>query len=150
MEDAVNSITSVNTVLVGVVISLYFNSSNVTSSDNRSIEMKAVIATVISILLLMGAPFAFAQSGGLLSKHSQADYQSGLKHGVIDGKDNCIDRCHWYVLELGHGFAPQSKEFSMGYVRGFCSVSPKSSSDADQASWDCAKGPTSASWVSDK
>jgi hypothetical protein len=36
----------------------------------------------------MGAPFAFAQSGAPLSKHLQADYQSGLKHGVIDGKDS--------------------------------------------------------------
>ena len=73
--------------------------------------MKAVMAAVISILLLMGTPFAFAQSGGLLSEHSQANYQSGLKHGVIDGKDNCIDRCHWYVLEPGHGFAHLTWQF---------------------------------------
>ena len=29
------------------------------------------MTSVISIVLLMGAPFAFAQSGGLLSKHPQ-------------------------------------------------------------------------------
>ena len=99
--------------------------------------MKAVLSAVI------GAQSVYAQS-------SQADYLQGYIRGAMDTKDTCTDVCHWYVLELGHGFAHQSKEFSMGYVRGFCSVSPDTSSDADQASWDCAKGPTSASWVSEK
>ena len=134
MEYKVNSITSVNSMLVGVVISLYFNRSNVTSSYNRPIEMKAVLAAV------MGAQSAFAQS-------SQADYLQGYIRGTMDTKDICTDVCHWYVLELGHGFAHQSKEFSMGFVRGFCSVSSGTSSDDDSASWDCNEGPSSASWV---
>jgi hypothetical protein len=64
--------------------------------------MKAVLTAVISIVLLMGAPFAFAQSGGLLSKHPQADYQSGYRHGLTDGKNSCIhpgadqDKCYEY------------------------------------------------------
>ena len=66
---------------------------------------------MISIVLFMGAPFAFAQSGGLLSKHPQAYYQSGFKHGVIDGKDSCKhpDGCHWYVLQPGKGFYQSDK-----------------------------------------
>ena len=149
MKYAVNSITSVNTMYLGVVNRFAYSTVvMLPCSYNRPIEMKAVMAAVISILLLMGTPFAFAQSGGLLSEHSQANYQSGLKHGVIDGKDNCIDRCHWYVLEPGHGFAHLTWQFVQGYVKGFCSVSPGSSSDDDQASWDCARGPESASWVS--
>jgi hypothetical protein len=104
---------------------------------------------VISIVLSMGAPFAFAQSGAPLSKHPQADYQSGFKHGLIDEKDSCQhpDGCHWYVLQPGKGFAHHSWDFVKGYVMGFCSVSHGTSSDADQATWDCNKGPESASWV---
>ena len=106
--------------------------------------MKAVMTAVITILLLMGAPFAFAQSGA-----PQADYQSGFNHGLIDGKDSCQhpDGCHWYVLQPGKGFAHHTWEFVKGYVMGFCSFSPGTSSDDDQATWDCAKGPESASWV---
>ncbi len=63
--------------------------------------MKAVLAAV------MGAPSTFAQS-------SQADYLQGYIRGAMDTKDISTDVCHWYVLELGHGFAHQSKEFSMG------------------------------------
>jgi hypothetical protein len=101
---------------------------------------------------VMGAPSACAQSGYRLSKHPQADCQSGLKQGVIDCKDSCTEGCHWYVLQPGHGFDHQIKEFAMGYVRGFCSVvgNEHVGSDADQASWDCNKGPTSASWAGKK
>ena len=62
--------------------------------------MKAVLAAV------MGAPSTFAQS-------SQADYLQGYsrRNGY---KRHLTDVCHWYVLQLGHGFAHQSKEFSMG------------------------------------
>jgi hypothetical protein len=31
-------------------------------------------------------PSAFAQAGAPLSKHPQADYQSGFEHGVCDAK----------------------------------------------------------------
>ena len=51
MEYAENSITSVNTMYIGVVNRFaYFNRSNVTGSYNRPIEMKAVLAAVISIV----------------------------------------------------------------------------------------------------
>ncbi|MGA9842988.1 MAG: hypothetical protein WBQ25_11790 [Nitrososphaeraceae archaeon] len=43
---------------------------------------------------------------------------------------------------------PASRYEVKGYVNGFCSISPNTSSHDDRASWDCAKGPTSASWVS--
>ncbi len=68
--------------------------------------------------------------------------------GYIQGAtDARADLTQWYILKPGQGFAHQTREFAMGYVRGFCSISPETSSDAVQASWDCAKGPTSASWV---
>ncbi len=88
MKYAVNSITSVNTMYLGVVNRFAYISTVVMlpASYNRPIEMKAVMAAVISILLLMG-PFAFMEVYYL---STQANYQSGLKHGVIDGKDSCI------------------------------------------------------------
>ena len=49
-----------------------------------------MMTSVISIVLLMGAPFAFAQSGGLLSKHPQ-----------------------------DKGFAFRTKEFTRGYIIGW-------------------------------
>ena len=106
MEDAVNSITSVNTMLVGVVISIYFNRSNVTSSYNRSIE--------------------------------QSDFTVGYIHGATDAHQP--DTIQWYILEPGKGFAHHSWDFVKGYVYGFCSVSPGTSSDSDKASWDCSSG----------
>ena len=60
------------------------------------------------------------------------------------------DGCHWYILGPGKGFAFHSWDFVRGYVTGFCKASPGTSSDADQASWDCDKGPDSASWVDEK
>ena len=51
--------------------------------------------------------------------------------------------------ETGKGFAFHSQEFVKGYVDGFCSVSPNTSSDSDKAMWDCARGPSSAGWVGD-
>ena len=100
--------------------------------------MKAVLAAV------MGAQSAFAYS-------PKADYLQGYIHGAMDGKDSCthIDGCHWYVLEPGKGFEFQSKRFVEGYVKGFCSSSPGTSSDADEATFSCPEGPSSASWVSD-
>ena len=102
--------------------------------------MKIVISAVAVLVLMIGTQSAFAIS----------DYQSGFNHGVIDGKDSCPhpDGCHWYILQPGKGFADHTWKFVQGYVTGFCSVSPGTSSDADQATWDCAKGPESASWVS--
>lgn len=41
-------------------------------------------------------------------------------------------------------------DFIAGYVDGFCSIAASHlSSDADQATWDCARGSDSASWVRD-
>ena len=107
--------------------------------------MKITVISVVAIAVLvatLGATSAFAISA----------YQSGLSHGVTDGKDSCLhpSGCHWYILDPGKGFAFHSKEFDSGYVDGFCSIDPKASSDADQASFDCDKGPSSASWVSEK
>ncbi len=102
--------------------------------------MKTIIAAVISIVLLMGAPSVFALS----------EYQSGFEHGVIDWKDKCSgpNGCHWYILEPGHGFKFLSWEFIKGYVNGWCSIpaNNQSGSDADEGSFDCIEGPNSASW----
>jgi hypothetical protein len=46
-------------------------------------------------------------------------------------------RSHWYILELGKGFAFHSKEFNQGYIDGFGSVDPSISSNADEATLDC-------------
>ena len=87
-----------------------------------------------------------AQSAFALSQHQQTAYRSGFTYGVVDGKAGCLGRCHWYILQLGKGFAFHSREFINGYINGFCSVSPYASIDYDEAGWDCAKGPSSANW----
>src|SRR5262249_3662407 len=55
----------------------------------------------------------------------------------------------WYILQPGNGFAFHTKQFVEDYIRGFCSINPQESSDAEQASWDCAQGPASGAWIAD-
>ncbi len=50
-----------------------------------------------------------------------------------------------YILEPGHGFQYQLNDTIKGYVNGFCSVSG-GRTDSDYASFECAKGPDSASF----
>jgi hypothetical protein len=112
--------------------------------------MKTIIAAVISIAFFMGASVFLMEKQQ--SVFAISAYESGFNHGVSDGKDSCshLDGCHWYVLESGKGFAFHSWDFVRGYVTGFCRASPGTSSDADQASWDCDKGPDSALWMDEK
>lgn len=94
---------------------------------------------------------------GVQSTFALTEFQSGYKHGLTDGKHSCIrpgadqDKCykyHDYVSQPGKGFINQTEEFAKGYVTGWCSVNPPGSgSDADEAEWDCAKGPSSAGYL---
>lgn len=104
----------------------------------RAYQTPSLFFATIAVLVLLtaiGAPSAFALTA----------YQSGFQHGASDGKLAGVD---WYILQPGKGFQYHTWKFVQGYVIGFCSVNPGTSSDADQATWDCAKGPESASWVS--
>jgi len=95
-----------------------------------------IVPVVISIALLIGAPpLAYAQT-------------AGFQHGVHDAQTSDIGQ--WYILQPGQGFAFHTKQIVEDYIRGFCAISPNTSSDAEQASLDCAQGPTSASWMSEK
>jgi hypothetical protein len=111
--------------------------------------MNIIVFAVISLVLLIGALLGLLTSSDVFAISA---YESGFNHGVIDGKDSCShpDGCHWYILRPGKGFTFHSWDFVRGYVTGFCIASPGTSSDADQASWDCDKGPDSASWVNEK
>ena len=86
--------------------------------------MKMLLGALAVLVLMIGAPFAFAQSPH--SKHPQADYLLGYTHGAMDGKNNpwCLpaSECHWYVLQPGKGFKFETKEFIIGYVKGYCSI----------------------------
>ena len=113
--------------------------------------MKTIIAVVISIVFLMGAPVF------LMEKQQSAfaifPYQAGFQHGVNDGKDSCTHQdtpngCHWYILEPGNGFKYHTSDFIRSYVTGFCSFNPNRSMDHIQAIIDCQKGPDSATWLS--
>lgn len=54
----------------------------------------------------------------------------------------------WYILQSGKGFQFHTPEFNTGYMDGFCSIAGSHySSDADQAIFDCARGPGSISWI---
>jgi hypothetical protein len=102
--------------------------------------MKIVIGALAIVVLMTIAQSTFAQAP--LSKHPQADYQSGFEHGVSDGKDSCLhpDGCHWYILGKDKGFAFHTKEFIRGYITGWCTSSPPGGgSDADQARFECGK-----------
>ena len=101
--------------------------------------MKTLLIAVAVLVLVIAAPNAFAIS----------QFQSGFNHGIQDGKESCThsDGCHWYILQPGKGFAFHTWEFVKGYVTGFWSVNPSTSSDADQSNWDCTKGPDSAGWT---
>ncbi|HEY7572709.1 MAG TPA: hypothetical protein VH796_15195 [Nitrososphaeraceae archaeon] len=129
--------------------------------------MKIIIAAVISIALLMGAPVfpmekqqsAFAQTvlstvstdPGQLSQlpnsqHPQAAYQSGFQHGVTDG--NTSSNTTLYIDQPKHGFAWHSAEFVKGYVNGYCSIPANKNvgTDDDRAAFYCPDGPSSAKW----
>jgi hypothetical protein len=113
--------------------------------------MMTMIAAVIGIAFFMGAP-VFLMEKQQQSVFAISPYQSGFHHGVSDGKDSCLHPygCDWYILKPDKGFAFHSWDFVRGYVTGFCKANPGTSSDSDQASWDCDKGPDSASWVDGK
>jgi hypothetical protein len=100
--------------------------------------MKAVLAAVISSVLLMGAPNVFAIS----------DYQLGLKFGMIDGKHAGSVTGTFYILQPGKGFINQTKEFINGYVTGYCKITGNATGfESDQAQFNCKNGPSSADWV---
>jgi hypothetical protein len=93
-----------------------------------------------TILLVIFICIPFVQSA-----NAESAYQSGFKHGVSDAHQP--DTSKWYILQHGNGFKFHSQQFVNGYVNGFCSILPQVSSDANEASWDCAQGPPSAAWI---
>jgi hypothetical protein len=77
------------------------------------------------------------------AKSSGGGYQSRYNHGVCDATAT-----HMYILQPGKGFQFHSHEFINGYVDGFCSIAGSgASSDADEATFDCDRGFSSAAWV---
>jgi hypothetical protein len=99
-----------------------------------------VLVSAVAVLVLLGA---------VMPVLAKSDYQSGFEHGVSDGGKRCgggPGECHWYILQPGKGFQFHTWEFVKGYVNGFCSVpgNEHTGSDADEAAWDCDKGPESA------
>jgi hypothetical protein len=114
--------------------------------------MKAVMAAVITILLLMGAPFAFAQLGAPHSKHPQAAYQSGFNWGIHDARVTCKPDCrNVYIWQPGKTFYFHTKEFIRRYMKGFCSAGGPDvgGMDENEASFDCTtmlKNPDEAGW----
>lgn len=96
----------------------------------------------IAILVMVGAPSAFAQLGAPHSKNPQAAYQSGFKWGVPDVKDPCKPDCrNVYIFQPGKTFYFHTKEFIQGYMRGFCSAGGPDvgGMDENEASFDCDK-----------
>ena len=48
------------------------------------------------------------------------------------------NKCHWYILEPGKGFAFHSWDFVTGYAIGWCSLNdPHAEFDADESTFDC-------------
>ena len=51
--------------------------------------MRTIIAAVISIAFLIGAPAVYASTDLPHAKDPQAAYKAGYSHGIADGKDGC-------------------------------------------------------------
>ena len=95
-------------------------------------KLKVIIGAIALGILMIGAPSVYASNDFSPLPHSndpQTAYQAGYAHGVADAKAG-TDRCHWYILEPGHGFGFHTQKFNQGYVAGI-------TSDADEATWDC-------------
>ena len=97
--------------------------------------MKIVFSALAVVVMLSAlTPSAFAIS----------DYQSGFNHGVSDARQSDTQ---WYILQPGKGFYFHTRDFVRGYLTGFCSVDPKASSNTDEATFDCEKGPSQSLWM---
>jgi hypothetical protein len=108
--------------------------------------MKTTIITTLAIVvLLIGAQAVYATPTP--REQQKMVYENGLRVGKSDARQQ--DTTKWQILQYEMGFQFMPKTFIKGYVIGFCSVAPHTSSDDDRASWDCDKGPDSASWVTD-
>lgn len=119
--------------------------------------MEKIIMLMV-VMLLIGAPnvYAFDPQSQFytapLSKQPEKDILAGLEHGKAGAEANCehISGCNDWIMMRGHGFINQTQEFIKGYVYGFCS-NPKFTSgggqEAEQAGFDCDKGPESAFWA---
>lgn len=92
---------------------------------------------------------------GAQSVYAEAAFQSGYKHGVADGKCAQTAACSdYYITQSGKGFAFHTQDFITGFVNGYCSIvwPPMSKAasdvgfDADEASFSCKEGPSSARW----
>lgn len=64
-----------------------------------SVIFTRTILGLMIVLLSIGAPLAYAQTGALVSKHPQADYQAGFTHGVQDAQPTTK---HVYIWSPGH------------------------------------------------
>jgi len=92
---------------------------------------------------------------GVPSVYAETAYQSGFKHGVADGKCAQTAGCSdYYITQPGTGFAFHTRDFIAGFVDGYCSVvwppimkaASDAGLDADEASFSCREGPSSAKW----
>jgi hypothetical protein len=107
---------------------------------------KTITIGIIIMVLVMGAPNAYAQS--IHSGHPLTDFKSGYAHGIADASDPCKDPCLAYVWKSPNGFINQTTDFINGYVTGFCKIlGPDSGMDEPEADFDCNKGPSSAGWM---
>ena len=119
------------------------------------IVITATIATVVlAVLVLMIGCFTCGKTSAQ-SAYAISDYQSGFQHGISDAK--CVHQpgCDYYITQPGKGFQFHTRDFIHGFVNGYCSITwpPESTAtdagfDADEASFSCREGPSSANWVS--
>jgi hypothetical protein len=119
--------------------------------------MKALLGALTVLVLMIGAPLAYAYfppqiNTAPIAKNQTAALISGLELGQDDARDTCNhpDGCHWVILMRGNGFINQTQDFIRGYVHGFCSdpsVAGGGGSDAEQADITCDDGPNGARWA---
>ncbi len=111
--------------------------------------MKKVISLMVIVVLMIGAPLAYAETA----------YQSGFKHGVADANHKAPEcaphkfpcsRPTDYIHQPGNGFDHHTTAFVNGYIKGWCLAHHGGGIDGNDdntyfpVSFDCDDGPISA------
>jgi hypothetical protein len=122
--------------------------------------MKTIILSVVAIVIILTVVQpAYAYRAQLLDApeagngnqpQSAIETNAGFILGAHDGTDKCQPQCQTWIDLPGNGFANKTQEFIRGYIYGYCTnqvnINGAGREDDYNASFDCDKGPMSASW----
>jgi hypothetical protein len=117
----------------------------------------SIVAAAVFVIAMIQPAYAFRaqlldapQAGSGSQPQLAIDTNAGFIIGAHDGTDKCQPECHSWIDLPGNGFANKTQQFIRGYVYGYCTnqenIGGAGREDDYNASFDCDKGPMSASW----